>query len=97
LPVAEHALKGQYAPFTETLIKDPGLLGLSQRGLLMGRIKTTMVKRLTNDLVKHHGEKLGSDFSKNKEKVAELLDGASKKMRNVIAGYATRLKKAKPE
>lgn len=63
----------------------------------MGRIKTTLIKRLTNELVKSHGDQLSNDFQKNKEAVDNLLDGTSKKMRNVIAGYATRLKKQKAE
>lgn len=59
----------------------------------MGRIKTALIKRLTNELVKNRKDKLTTDFNKNKEAVGELLDVTSKKMRNVIAGYATRLMK----
>lgn len=59
----------------------------------MGRIKTQLVKRLSFEVVKNHSDKLSKDFDENKQKVAEILEGASKKMRNVIAGYVTRLMK----
>lgn len=60
----------------------------------MGRIKTQLIKRITTTLVKEHGSELKSDFETNKQKVAELTDVSSKKLRNVIAGYATRLVKS---
>ncbi|HYD03321.1 MAG TPA: 30S ribosomal protein S17e [Alphaproteobacteria bacterium] len=59
----------------------------------MGRIKTMLIKRTTEELMEKHGEEFTTDFNDNKR----ILDGkakiSSKKMRNIIAGYATRLKK----
>ena len=63
----------------------------------MGRIKTQLVKRLTFEVVRNHRDKLTADFEENKQKVGELLQGASKKMRNVVAGYATRIVKTGEE
>ena len=60
----------------------------------MGRIKTQLVKSVTHKLVKEHGEEFANDFNKNKKLVSELTDVDSKKIRNVIAGYLTRLKKS---
>jgi len=57
----------------------------------MGRIKTKLIKRLTFQVVKEHREKLSKDFEGNKKALDGLLTGASKKMRNVVAGYVTRL------
>ncbi|MBW2968764.1 30S ribosomal protein S17e [Candidatus Woesearchaeota archaeon] len=59
----------------------------------MGRIKTKLTKRLTLELLEKHRDKLTTDFESNKKLVAELMAGTSKKLRNVIAGYVTRLKK----
>ncbi len=59
----------------------------------MGRIKTKLIKRLTLELLEKHRDKLTTDFEANKKLVAELMAGTSKKLRNVIAGYVTRLKK----
>lgn len=41
-----------------------------------------------------HGDKFYTDFEKNKEIVANYADISSKKLRNIIAGYAARLKKS---
>ena len=58
----------------------------------MGRIKTTFIKRKTKELLKLHGEKFSTDFTQNKEVTNSYTSVGSKKMRNVIAGYMTRLK-----
>ncbi|MBW2997755.1 30S ribosomal protein S17e [Candidatus Woesearchaeota archaeon] len=59
----------------------------------MGRIKTDMVKRTTRKLVKAHPKKFSRNYEKNKESLKELAEIRSKKLRNVIAGYAVRLKR----
>ena len=57
----------------------------------MGRIKSAMVKRATFELLEQ-----GIDFSDNFEYNKKLLKGTmpSKKIKNKIAGYIARLKKA---
>ncbi len=59
----------------------------------MGRIKTTLIKRNTKKLMKEYGDKISKDFVANKKVVDEKMKVSSKKLRNIIAGYATRLKK----
>lgn len=59
----------------------------------MGRIKTKLMRRLTFDVLKEARDRLSTDFEQNKLVVGELLEGASKKIRNRVAGYATRLMK----
>ncbi len=59
----------------------------------MGRIKTAFVKRKTKELLKTHGDKFTKDFSENKKIVDRLIVVASKKLRNIVSGYLTRLKK----
>ena len=44
-------------------------------------------------LMKEHGSEFQKDFNKNKEIVEKFVDVKSKKLRNVVAGYVTRLKK----
>lgn len=63
----------------------------------MGRIKTQLIKRLTMDVIKDSKERCTTQFEDNKKIVAELLGDASKKMRNSVAGYVTRLMKVKEE
>tara|TARA_Y100000310_G_scaffold345598_1_gene467048 strand:- start:197 stop:385 length:189 start_codon:yes stop_codon:yes gene_type:complete len=57
----------------------------------MGRIKTTMIRRTSLRLVEEHREKFKKDFGENKSIVRELIEVPSKKQRNIIAGYVTRL------
>ena len=62
-------------------------------GNIMGRIKTRLVKRVTNELIREHGEEFKKDFDENKAIVSKFAKIPSTKMRNVIAGYVTRLMK----
>ena len=57
----------------------------------MGRIKTTLIKRTGRKLVALHKENFAPDFEKNKPLVHEYLPRANKKMKNIVAGYVTRL------
>ena len=59
----------------------------------MGRIKTTFIKRKTKELLKMHGQDFSTDFDKNKGVTNRSVKVNSKKLRNIISGYMTRLKK----
>lgn len=60
----------------------------------MGRIKTKLIKGLTNDAYEQHKESFTTDFNENKIVINKTTGGdISKKLRNTIAGYATRMKK----
>ncbi len=59
----------------------------------MGRIKTKLIKRITKDLIKKYDTQLSPEFEKNKAVVDVSVSNKSKKIRNVIAGYAARLKR----
>ncbi len=63
----------------------------------MGRIKTQLIKRISNKLIKEHRSEFKKDFKENKEIVAKLAEIPSKKIRNIIAGYVTRLMQTKEE
>ena len=59
----------------------------------MGRIKTVLAKRATKELIKRHGNEFSEDFTHNKEVLKKYVEIPSQKLRNVIAGYASRLVK----
>jgi len=59
----------------------------------MGRIKTQLVKRTTLALYRDHKDSFKKDFAENKKVVSELMETPSKKIRNLVAGYITRLAK----
>ena len=63
----------------------------------MGRIKTKLIKRISLKIFKQHSDELKDNFEENKEQVAKFADIPSKKIRNIIAGYVTRLVKQKQE
>lgn len=59
----------------------------------MGRIKTSFIKKIAKELLEKNPEKFSTDFETNKKIVEELIDIKSKKIRNIVAGYITSLKK----
>ena len=61
----------------------------------MGRIKTKQIKRVTQELFDRHKDSFKGEFNKNKEIVSAHADIKSKKIRNTIAGYITKLMKTK--
>ena len=63
----------------------------------MGRIKTKLAKRVTLEVMQAEPDRITENFEENKLIVSEVLNAKSKKLRNIIAGYATRLKKAQEE
>ncbi|MBT5274532.1 30S ribosomal protein S17e [Candidatus Woesearchaeota archaeon] len=56
----------------------------------MGRIRTKFTKRIVDQLLAKHGAKFTDNFNKNKAVVQELSDVRTKKIRNQLAGYATK-------
>ncbi|HLD12700.1 MAG TPA: 30S ribosomal protein S17e [Candidatus Nanoarchaeia archaeon] len=62
----------------------------------MGRIRSTAVKRTGKKLLLLQRAKVALDFSSNKKVVDELVDVRSKKLRNVLAGYLTKIARAPP-
>jgi small subunit ribosomal protein S17e len=59
----------------------------------MGRIKTSFIKNIAKDLYEKHADKFSIDFEKNKELLKGLVSFESKRMKNVVAGYMTSLKR----
>ncbi len=59
----------------------------------MGRIKTTLIKRSGRKLLANYRDEFGTDFTKNKIAVRKGAEVTSKKLRNSLAGYITRVAK----
>lgn len=59
----------------------------------MGRIKTQLIKRNSKSIFDAHQDQFTTDFDQNKKILDTHRDITSKKLRNVIAGYITRLAK----
>jgi len=56
----------------------------------MGKIRPTYIKRVAIELVEKYPKVFTADFETNKILVGKLTNVESIRMRNLIAGYATR-------
>ena len=57
----------------------------------MGRIKTKLVKRTSRQLVDGASDAFGKEFGGNKVSLGGTMP--SKRVRNMVAGYITRIKR----
>lgn len=55
----------------------------------MGNVRTEQIKRTAKELIRRFPDKFSSDFEINKHIVAILIEGATIKIRNQVAGYIT--------
>jgi small subunit ribosomal protein S17e len=58
----------------------------------LGKVRTETVKRAARELIERFPEKFTNEYEANKAAVNQVLKAPSKKLRNRIAGYVTRLK-----
>lgn len=63
----------------------------------MGRIKSRFVKASGEKIYRKGRSEFTEDFTKNKEIVVKYADIPSKKLKNTIVGYITRLAKRDQE
>ncbi len=61
----------------------------------MGAIRPTLVKTVARQIYEEYEKYLGKDFEHNKEIVEKVIPDASKKLRNLVAGYVTTYWKTK--
>ena len=61
----------------------------------MRRIKTILIKRTAIKMLNENSELFTNEFGHNKAAVDSLADVPSKKMRNIISGYISRLMRQK--
>lgn len=59
----------------------------------VGKVYTSLIKRTARKLLEMYPGEASEDFEKNKELVSKYVDVRSRKLRNQIAGYLTRLVK----
>jgi len=59
----------------------------------VGKVRPALVKRTARELVEKYPELFTADFEHNKKMLKEIADIKSKRLRNRVAGYITRLVK----
>jgi len=57
----------------------------------LGNVRSEKVKRIARELFKRYPDKFTADFEKNKELIGSMVNISSKRLRNMIVGYVTRL------
>jgi len=57
----------------------------------LGKVRPEKVKKIARELVKRHPTEFTTDFENNKKLLQSLATIYSTKLRNLIAGYITRL------
>lgn len=63
----------------------------------MGKVRTDTVKRVSRELLRRFPERFAGDWESDKQAVNDLVTTQSKRLRNRIAGYVTRLKVVEAE
>ena len=61
------------------------------------KVRTELVKKIAQELVKRFPDKFTTDFETNKKLVESLTNISSKKLRNRVAGYITQLQNQKKQ
>ncbi|MDD3263589.1 MAG: 30S ribosomal protein S17e [Candidatus Nanoarchaeia archaeon] len=59
----------------------------------MGKIKQANIKRFGKIVYKKHFDQISENFDETKKVLNNIADIKSKKLRNVVAGYVSKLKK----
>ena len=59
----------------------------------MGKIRTELIKRSAAKIIETYPNSFSTDFEANKKRLLEVASIPSKKIRNQVAGYITRIKK----
>jgi len=73
-------------------------LSASSIGLTcLGKVRIDAVKRVSRELLRRYPDRFAGEFESDKQAVNELVITQSKRLRNRIAGYITRLKVVEAE
>lgn len=58
----------------------------------MGKVRIAAVKKVAKELVERYPDRFTTNYDSNKTVMADLVDAKTKRLRNRIVGYVTRLK-----
>lgn len=61
----------------------------------MGKVRIELVKRASKELMSRYPERFTANFEENKQLLKEIEFTLSKRLRNRVAGYITRMMKAR--
>ena len=84
-------------PFSAKFMLNATCSGSTSELLHLGKVRTDTIKRTSRELLKRYPERFEGNWESDKQTVNELVITQSKRMRNRIAGYVTRLKVVEAE
>lgn len=58
----------------------------------VGKVRIAAVKKVARELVERYPDRLTTNYEANKTALADLVDAKTKRLRNRVVGYVTRLK-----
>ena len=58
----------------------------------MGKVRIAAVKKVARELIERYPDRLTTNYEANKKVLADLVDAKTKRLRNRVVGYVTRLK-----
>ncbi len=58
----------------------------------MGKVRIAAVKKVSRELIERYPDKFTTNYESNKTVLADLVDAKTKRLRNRVVGYVTRLK-----
>jgi small subunit ribosomal protein S17e len=58
----------------------------------VGKVRIAAVKKVSRELLEKYPDKFTTDYEANKVALSTLVDARTKRLRNRIVGYVTRLK-----
>jgi len=86
------------ARFSKVYVECALLMASSVSELLrLGKVRTDTVKKASRELLRRFPERFSGDFESDKQVVNALVITPSKRLRNRITGYITRLKVVEAE
>ncbi len=63
-----------------------------RKDIRVGKVRIASVKKISRELVTLYPDRFGTDYEANKKAFEPLVDARTKRLRNRIVGYVTRLK-----
>jgi small subunit ribosomal protein S17e len=58
----------------------------------VGKVRIASVKKVARELIEQYPDRFSTNYESNKTAMADVVDAKTKRLRNRIVGYVTRLK-----
>jgi len=80
------------ARFRRQIFKSPAVGSPNLESVRVGKVRIAAVKKVSRELIARYPDKFTTNYESNKTVLADLVDAKTKRLRNRVVGYVTRLK-----